>query len=115
MVSSGFGPGDTCFVRLANRCIDEAPPSPVDQAIGYLREELDLPQMRECHPFQSIPIFLGHGAEDEKVPVGLGEEAAGCLRSLQGRVEFKRYEYLGHWYSGAMLNDILDFVKGEMT
>ncbi|KAL8796488.1 MAG: hypothetical protein Q9195_001162 [Heterodermia aff. obscurata] len=93
--------------------IDEAQLSPVDQAIRYLRQELDLSEMGDCHPFQRIPIFLGHGVDDEKVPVGLGGEAAKCLRSLQGRVEFKTYEGLGHWYSEAMLRDISAFVKEQ--
>ena len=43
--------------------------------------------------------------------VGLGEEATSCLRSLHASVDFKTYEDLGHWYSGAMLRDILNFVK----
>ena len=94
-----------------NRRIGVVQPSPVDQAIRYLRDELDLPEMSDCHPFQRIPIILGHGVDDEKVPVGLGEEATSCVRSLQGRVEFKRYERLGHWYSGAMLRDIANFVR----
>ena len=111
LVSSSAGPGSACFLRPAKRLIDEAQPSRVDQAVRYLREELGLPEVRRCHPFQRIPIFLGHGVEDEKVPVGLGEEAASCLRSLQGSVDFKTFEDLGHWYSGAMLRDILNFVK----
>ena len=111
LVRSDSGLGDACFAGLAKRWVDEAQLSPIEQAIGYLREELDLPEIRDSHPFQRIPIFLGHGVDDEKVPVGLGEEAASCFRSLQGRVEFRPYEGLGHWYSGAMLGDILNFVK----
>ena len=97
--------------------IDEVPPSsPVDQAIRSLRDELDVPEKRDCHhPFQHIPIFLGHAADDEKVPVKLGEEASNCIRALQGRIEFKSYEDLGHWYSGDMLGDVLDFVKERRT
>ncbi|KAI9887466.1 MAG: hypothetical protein M1823_000724 [Watsoniomyces obsoletus] len=45
--------------------------------------------------FQSIPIFLGHGTEDDIVPVSLGRRAIRCLRDLGvGEVEWKEYPEL---------------------
>lgn len=87
---------------------------PVEQAVDFLREELKFPNLKASLSFQRTPIFLGHGTEDEKVPLGLGREAASCLRSLSGIVYFIEYEGLGHWYSGDMLRDLARFItKGR--
>ncbi|KAL8761661.1 MAG: hypothetical protein Q9184_002245 [Pyrenodesmia sp. 2 TL-2023] len=82
------------------------------QAITFLREEVGLPAKDPSMSFQRIPLFLGHGAEDEKVPVGLGREAASCLKRLGASVEWREYEGLGHWYSGTMLKDLVDTLGG---
>jgi len=83
------------------------------QAIKFLREEIDLddkPQM----VFQGVPVFLGHGVEDEKVPIELGREAKTCLDLLGADVEMIEYDGLGHWYSKEMLGDIFDFLRGKL-
>lgn len=85
---------------------------PCSEALRALREELDLP-IRHSTPsmvFQQVPIYLGHGTLDEKVPIGLGQEAVHCLRSLRCTVESREYEGLDHWYSGRMLADIAKFL-----
>ncbi len=62
--------------------------------------------------FQSVPIFLGHGTDDEKVPISLGRTAVRALRDAGVEdVEWKEYSGLGHWYSGAMLGDLVIFIK----
>ena len=82
------------------------------RAVMYLREELDLPVIASTpFGFQGIPIFLGHGKEDENVSVKLGREATLCLRSMGGNVRWEEYEGLGHWYSPEMLLDLVEFVK----
>ena len=92
--------------------VTEDSPDLRNEALQELHKELDIcvslsaPQ----RVFQQIPIFLGHGVLDEKVPVGLGREAAHCLRTLGATVEMKEYEGLGHWYSGRMLADIVRFL-----
>lgn len=58
-------------------------------------------------PFLNTCVFLGHGMEDDKVPIDLGREATSCLRRCTKEVEWKPYEELVHWYSEAMLEDMV--------
>lgn len=81
------------------------------KAVAYLRDELDLTPSSRPPMAPQIPVFLGHGTEDEKVPVQLNREAAALLRLLEVDVEYREYEDLGHWYSGPMLRDILVFIQ----
>lgn len=60
---------------------------------------------------QSIPAFMGHGTEDEKVPYSVGKLAAEFLGALDVDVIWKGYEGLGHWYSDHMLRDIVRILK----
>ncbi|KAH8756345.1 Alpha/Beta hydrolase protein, partial [Diaporthe sp. PMI_573] len=87
--------------------------TPAQKAIGWLREQLDLPALKvssDTLPVQKIPIFLAHGAQDEKVSIQLGRRAAECLENLGAGVCWKEYEELGHWYSPEMLKDLLHFL-----
>lgn len=81
------------------------------QAATYLFEELDLVGKKPSMCFQQVPIFLGHGVDDEKVAVGLGREASRCLRSMGANVKWAEYEGLGHWYSTEMIGHIAKFIK----
>ena len=88
------------------------------EAVTWLREELDFPTARPCSPstflqFQHIPIFLAHGARDEKVYIELGRQARDCLAVLGAKVEWREYGDLGHWYSGQMLGDLVEFLTGK--
>jgi predicted esterase len=85
--------------------------SPVQQAIGFLRDELEFPRKGETLPFQQTPTFLGHGTEDDRVPISLGREAECCIRTLGGNTHFSAYEGLGHWYSPELLRDVVHFVE----
>lgn len=88
--------------------------TPARRAIGWLREQLDLPATETSSsgtlPVQHIPIFLGHGAQDEKVSIELGRRAAECLEKLGASVFWKEYGDLGHWYSSEMLGDAANFL-----
>jgi dipeptidyl aminopeptidase/acylaminoacyl peptidase len=85
------------------------------QALGYLREELDLPSANRFPSCLRIPILIGHGDLDEKVGVKLGLQAASCLSALGVNPVYKEYENLGHWYSGDMLADIVTFLRKHST
>ncbi len=61
-----------------------------------------------------IPVFLGHGTEDEKVSVELGREAETALELMGMDVQMKEYEGLGHRYSENMLRDIFRFIKEKL-
>lgn len=82
-----------------------------NQAASYLLEELELSQKQPSMSFQQVPLFLGHGVKDEKVPIGLGREAASCLRAMDMELRWSEYEGLGHWYSSEMLSDLAEFLK----
>lgn len=88
-----------------------------EKAVGWLREELQiivdaneddgLPVLRSMR----VPVFMGHGSDDEKVPCAIGKLAADFLTSLDSHVLWKEYEGLGHWYSEHMLRDIVHYLK----
>ncbi len=91
------------------------------QAIDFLREEIDLSTGGTTAPLpaklklQDIPLFLGHGTMDEKVPISLGRAAASCLDAMHVNVQWEEYDGLGHWYSGEMLRDIVTFLRTHTT
>ncbi|KAI8930940.1 hypothetical protein NX059_011955 [Plenodomus lindquistii] len=89
------------------------------KAIDWLREELRFDSEVEglssaSPPLQSIPIFMGHGKDDEKVPRTFGKLATDFLGSIDVDVTWKEYEGLGHWYSEDMLQDIIEFLKEKV-
>lgn len=86
--------------------------TPIQEAIDQLREEAELPQGSPSSlSFQSVPVFLGHGSEDEKVKFEDGHKAAELLKLLGMEVTFRRYDGLGHWYSPEMLGHIISFLR----
>lgn len=93
---------------------DKETGTPAQRAITWLREQVDLPALQlpsELLPVQRIPIFLGHGGQDEKVSIVLGRRASECLSELGASVCWKEYDDLGHWYSSDMLKDLLQFLQ----
>lgn len=92
----------------------KAEDSPARKTIGWLREQLDLPAVKMSSvtfPVQKIPIFLGHGAQDEKVSIELGRRAVQCLEKVGAKVCWKEYHDLAHWYSPEMLQDMVHFLS----
>ena len=84
--------------------------SPPARAIAHLKETLEMPSERPSSshlPFQDIPLFLGHGVEDEKVPLCFGRDAASCMKAMGMEVTWKEYAGLEHWYSEDMLGDLV--------
>lgn len=100
----------------------EEDPSPRLQAISHIRDILDL------HPLPTTPapsdmgtahlqapVFLGHGSEDEKVSVKLGENIVGFLERLEMDVTWKVYEGFGHWYKVPdEIDDIVRFLDDKV-
>jgi predicted esterase len=57
------------------------------------------------------PVFLGHGSDDEKVPIALGHRAATAMQDAGYQVVWKRYEEQGHWYKiPDEIDDIIEFI-----
>ncbi|KAJ5476463.1 Phospholipase/carboxylesterase/thioesterase [Penicillium sp. IBT 31633x] len=97
-------------------------------AINHIRDILDLPMIsaddhlpEETKPPSSCshlqtPVFIGHGAEDQKVSVELGKKMSHVLSAGLGMdVTWKAYEGLGHWYRVEdEIEDILNFLQDRV-
>lgn len=95
-----------------------APPAdanqlPVDRVVECLRKELQLPSSNTPTNALDTPIFLGHGHEDEMVPVSLGHEAEEFLKDIGINVRLAEFAGLEHWYHPEMLRYIVQFISGE--
>jgi pimeloyl-ACP methyl ester carboxylesterase len=104
--------------------------SPEALALNLVRDILDLPALSlpdtlPENEFPSeptadhlhLPVFLGHGAEDPKVSVRLGEKMVSFLSwDLLIDVTWKVYEDFGHWYKVPdEINDIVRFLKRKTS
>jgi predicted esterase len=107
IVSGGEGEDDDLFEGAAGWPVGDSGL----EAVKWLRSELGAQGETEELRFREIPLFLGHGVEDDRVSVCLGREAASLLRLLGVNVVMKEYGGLGHWYSGDMLSDLVGFVR----
>ncbi|WYZ35554.1 hypothetical protein EsH8_X_000201 [Colletotrichum jinshuiense] len=96
---------------------DEDAPStnPLAQTLSVLREEIGLPPpLADAEvSLRKTPVFLGHGAEDDRVLLRYGKHASHVLRMMGCEVIFKTYDGLGHFYSKDMLEDMLEFLKSK--
>lgn len=90
--------------------------SPSIQELSFVRDLLSLDAVEANSLLTNnallTPMFLGHGAKDEKVPCILGEDAVSTLSSLGFNVTWKRYPGLAHWYQvPEEIDDILQFLS----
>ncbi|TVY24679.1 Acyl-protein thioesterase [Lachnellula hyalina] len=83
------------------------------QAVTFLRDEIEM-EDKAGMVFRDVPVFMGHGTEDEKVPIERGREARTCLDLLGADVQMVEYEGLGHWYSEEMLGNIFGFLEEKL-
>ncbi|KAJ5726100.1 uncharacterized protein N7483_007457 [Penicillium malachiteum] len=91
------------------------------QAVDYIRDILDLPAISAIENQTvaaslsqlNIPIFLGHGTEDPKTSVYLGEKMSQLISTGLGMdVTWRPYKGLGHWYRVEdEIEDILKFLE----
>ncbi|KAH7151726.1 Alpha/Beta hydrolase protein [Dactylonectria estremocensis] len=92
--------------------------TPLQQAIDELRDEAEVPSSCQTttqpFPFQSTPVFMGHGTEDKKVEYQHGQQAAKLLEQMGMSVDFRTYPGLGHWYSPDMLGHIVEFLNDKL-
>jgi predicted esterase len=91
------------------------PDSKLERAILWLQDELQIEveekEKTEQPAMKEIPVFMGHGISDEKVPLEFNRLASDFLASLDVKVARKEYQGLGHWYSEDMLRDVIEFLK----
>lgn len=106
------GSADDLFERDA----EEEEATPVQRAIGELRQEaeLDPAPTTASHPFLSTPVFMGHGQKDKDVEYHHGRRAAELLERMGVSVEFGTYPDLAHWYNSDMLRDIVQFLDKHL-
>lgn len=83
------------------------------RAANAARDIASLPSLSsgEVPLFPRTPIFLGHGRNDEKVSVRLGQQARDVLLSLGCRVRWQDYDE-GHWYKvPEEIDDLANFLR----
>ncbi|MCJ1445234.1 MAG: hypothetical protein MMC23_005739 [Stictis urceolatum] len=90
--------------------------SPEQETIQHLADTIDMMPITEKPSmlFQQVPILLGHGTKDEKVPLYLGREAVELLQKMGAAADIREYEGLGHWYSSDMLRDTVAFLHEKL-
>jgi predicted esterase len=84
------------------------------RSTNFVRDICDYPMLpMDSHvapPFSNIPVFLGHGTEDDKVRLHLGLESKGILDRLQVPLTWKTYDF-GHWWKEPEeIDDIVKFL-----
>jgi predicted esterase len=96
---------------------EEAELDPPTRAVNWLKEEIQIfsavPSSSTRRGPGATPVFLGHGVEDDRVSVVLGRHASACLSKMGTDASWREYEGLGHWYSGDMLRDMVEFVHAK--
>jgi predicted esterase len=107
--------GGGLFERDEMEVLKDGGKSKLEHAIEWLGGELersrDATQRCNGAELEKTPVFLGHGHEDEKVPLQLGSLASDCLKELGFDVRWREYPGLAHWYSSDMLHDIVVFLN----
>lgn len=105
---------DDPFARSDDDDDGGPPKEPSIRAQTFMRDLLLLDDVVEPtieRTASSTPVFLGHGAVDEKVPVGLGEAAARVVQNAGYQVGWKAYADQGHWYKiPDQIDDIVSFI-----
>ncbi|KAK4191267.1 acyl-protein thioesterase [Podospora australis] len=81
--------------------------------VQALKESLEIDSQGPTSrpPSFDTPIFLGHGVDDEKVPLIGGKTMAKCLEDVRVCTSWNVYQNLGHWYSPQMLADMVSFLR----
>ncbi|MCJ1243832.1 hypothetical protein MMC30_001029 [Trapelia coarctata] len=99
-----------------DRCEQVSAGSKEVQALGFVRENIDMPPLTTLEPLApKTPVFLGHGTADDTVDVSLGKEAASALRGLGNDVTWAAYRGFYHWYKEPdEIDDIITFLQEKM-
>ncbi|EPE33671.1 alpha/beta-Hydrolase [Glarea lozoyensis ATCC 20868] len=89
----------------------------VTKVSQFIRTEImDLPvAKKESLTARHTPIFLGHGDQDDVVPLEYGKRVMEALKAMEMNVEWKVYAKLGHWYKVPdTIDDIVQFLENNM-
>ena len=79
----------------------------------YLREllGLDVADDEQRLEYKRMPVFLGHGANDEKMKVHWGREMGALFEQMGFDVRFKAYGALEHWWNVEEIEDLVGFLR----
>jgi predicted esterase len=83
----------------------------------FIRNEvMDLPEAKtEILTGRHTPIFLGHGDQDDVVPLEYGRNMMEALKAMSMNVGWKVYAEQGHWYKVPdTIDDIVQFLERTM-
>lgn len=98
-------------------------PSPLERAVRFLRNKLDLPAPSSTAPFlaqddesvgplASTPVFVAQGTDDNTVPVEFGHEMVAALKSLgwnEKQIDWHEYSGQMHNLPDSLLSDMVEF------
>ncbi|KAI1469542.1 acyl-protein thioesterase [Daldinia caldariorum] len=89
---------------------------PVVELFDDLLDPNGIPHFADRGTSLSTPIFLGHGAEDEKVEMCNGEAAQRVLKAAGFDVSWNIYPGRYHWYNiPDEIDDIVTFIREKCT
>ena len=83
----------------------------------FIRKDvMDLPEAKkELLACRHTPIFLGHGGQDDVVPLEYGKNMMEALKVMGMNLEWKVYAEQGHWYKVPdTIDDIVLFLEKNM-
>ena len=92
---------------------DSSNPRSVD-VLQQLCKLASVPTLPTNTHILATPVFLGHGALDQKVSLRHGQLARAVLRQLSIDVEWREYAEEGHWYCQDEIDDIVKFLENKV-
>ncbi|KAF3059593.1 Acyl-protein thioesterase 1 [Daldinia childiae] len=105
---------DPFFLTEVYAQAEENPIAPVIEFYDDLLDSSGIPDINSRGTSLSTPVFLGHGAADEKIGLSNGEAAQRILKSVGFDVSWKVYQRQGHWYKiPDEIDDIVNFLQGK--
>ncbi|KAI0122203.1 alpha/beta-hydrolase [Daldinia grandis] len=96
--------------------VEDNPIVPVIEFLDDLLDSSGIPDITSRGMSLSTPVFLGHGAEDEKIKLSNGEAAQRTLKLVGFDVSWKVYQGQGHWYKiPDEIDDVVEFLQGKCS
>lgn len=110
-VIAGFSQGG--IMSMAVGLHEPAPVHALACLSGRIPPELEA-ELRPGKSIRRIQAFLGHGENDEKLPIAWAEGASQVLDRLSVRHVFNRYDS-GHELSGPMQDDFIEWANHALN
>jgi predicted esterase len=113
VIVAGFSQGGCIALATACQASTKRSVDAVISLSGYLPNTIITHQNQETK--KQMPIFMGHGRDDQVVKFAYGRQTAEAIRQ-QGFANVHFYEYpgLGHSASDRELDDMLKFIQSVL-